>query len=287
MIYEIRVFKNLNGIGSRGEWVNSYHYDTAKAIDDPELARAALELARMEAKFHLANVTFTRALISPYHARLKPIDEREGIEVVLGFNGLVVDAVEAGGTSRLLPAESTVVVKRGSGKGRAGRATYRHAIATQDWIGAGEGIRLTQQKIDQVNGACGFYMEQINAVAPLTKPARTADGTPGRAVSRMVCAGTQNRQVNSRRRGQGQVTSKTPIATLAKPTGNIISQWLSHLLTAPTSSTLDKIGDVAPVSILAYDIALKALQAYNEILRRNGQQPIPLPPAPVRNALPG
>lgn len=280
-VLRINIFKNLNGAGSRGEWVNTYEVETDLATDAPAVQTAAREIAIVESKFHLNSVVFTRATISTYKKEVAPEDD-DNNEVILGFNGMIVDEIPQGQTSRQLPPEVCLVVKRKAGK-RAGRMTYRHAIATQDWVGTGDGVRLVTPKIEYVNSLWATYLQQNNGTVPLVRAYKgAANGSPAKPVSSMVCIGSQNRQLDARRKKKGSNPSAIPTETegiLAK-TFELVKAArvaVAGRYTGPLGAALAR----ADENLYWYPISVLATEIGNAIRAVEGRPALPMPEFPA------
>lgn len=238
-VLRVKIWKNVNGAGSRGEWSNTHEISTNAATDSQEVATQVRELAIAESKFHLSTVVFSRATVSTFVSERKQGLEDDSSEVPLGFVGQVVDAPAAGAEQRLLPGEIVIKVKRKAGK-RAGLMSYRHCIATQDWVGTGDGVKLTEAKFNQVQNAFGTYMANLNATMPLVKgKAKTVDGLPFKAVTQIICVGTGNRQLDARRKkkqdpkGTGATVEDKQVSIVRSAATDIASKVLPKILGAP------------------------------------------------------
>lgn len=238
-VIEIKIFKNYGGIGSRGEWSNTYHIDTVADITSATVAHYANILAAIEKSFHLNSVTFSRAAVREYYNGPRRHPAPRPVVIPVTGVGLLVDVPGADGQSKQLPAEVTLVVAHAAADGRPGRNLYRYAIATNEWTGGGGGVKLTQQKIDQVNMLWNNIRTNDDPAIMFCIPSRSKDGTPVHDVVNIQCTGAQNRQVRQYRK------KKKTEAAVVLPPANTQPGLLARLSAA--TAILQGIADPASV----------------------------------------
>lgn len=197
-IKKITIFKQLQGVGARGGWSNTYYVSLDELLTEPIWDQIATELALVERKIHSDKVFFSRAVVSTLAPKnIAGAPDRPRL-VPLGTTGMRADVPEANGISHKLPGIAVLEVNFGAGLAN-GRHTYRHCILSQDWKSTGEGVELTQALRDSVQSAWNTYMEQRQAIGPLVNVSNTPTGEPGLPMTRISVGDIAFRQLTQQK----------------------------------------------------------------------------------------
>lgn len=126
MDYELKIYKNLNVVDSKGSWCNTHEFTTDAAIDTEAMKTHVMQLVDFEKEFHLPGVQFIRAVLRVWE------------EETDGYNPLELRTFTLEGAGTLPPPTPpydiydlnfAIDVVRDATLGRTGHLYYRGCVA--------------------------------------------------------------------------------------------------------------------------------------------------------------
>jgi hypothetical protein len=128
MIYLLRVFKSYGGRSDAGQFSNTYHLRSDRPIEDAAWQPTVNTIVNQEKTLSLQNVSFMRALLTPFAENL--LNKPEHVMRTFELQGTGGGALPAGVHGHDLNV--CLIIKRQLATGRSGRLFLRGAVAEND-----------------------------------------------------------------------------------------------------------------------------------------------------------
>lgn len=206
-IAEITIFKQANGVGSDGEWSNTYTVSGPDNLYGDDWTGAVAGLVTAEKKFHLDFVNFTRATIRNVvkgSSKQDPLNSR-----AIGLNGVgqAISGPANGGLVHVAPPELCVVGAFSGGGVRFSRMLYRCCLGTDEWLNNGHGVIVQVAKSDLITAALHDVVRDTNASAGFKMLVGGKAPALNRPIVDASYGGVENRQLTQQRTGKGKFNS--------------------------------------------------------------------------------
>lgn len=156
LVYTIKIFKAWAGRTANQLWSNTYHAQSATALDDPAWVALLEGIAGKERSFHLNDVNFMRATISTtniedeYDPHTLRVFELQGT----GERGLQGNFAA--------PLDMAFKCKKNVQYGRSGTVFYRGVLHTGDYtVGAGGNPNLNSTLSGELINGVGLLVSSL------------------------------------------------------------------------------------------------------------------------------
>ncbi len=205
-IFLLRVFKSYGGRSDAGQFSNTYHLRSDRPIEDAAWAATVATIVNQEKTLSLQNVSFMRALLTPFAEN--PLNRPEQVMRTFELQGTGGGALPAGVHG--LDLNVCLIIKRQLATGRSGRLFYRGALAENDVeMGANGRFMMSPDSHLRSNAATDALAQLLNLGADvhhaIPNPAGLIVQT-SRDVTAFAMGGvTINRRDHRKRRANGVV----------------------------------------------------------------------------------
>ncbi len=247
MLLVAKIYKSLGGRAARGQWSNSYEFESANTIGSPELDAEVDVIVAFERSLHTNAVHFMRAVVSTF-AKEGRAGNPQAVRVrELPGVGTVAGSIGTEGGTNILPAEVVLEVKRIAATGRTGRLLYRGCLTEEMAQTMGNGNFALQSTHAQTLGnRMNAWNDDANKPDLVLASYDAGGAVLTRPVSRLEVGSIIIRKRTSRRKKKKTPTSETQGLQYMDEVLGLVAAAAAFFLTKnPTLSVGARTGAIA------------------------------------------